>query len=91
MQRLGTRALAGRHQFFDVEVGRDRDGLVGLADMRGVAVDVGVDGDRPDTQTAQGPGHAARDRHRYLLLTSERNDQDFARFDGPNMRRLCSR
>jgi glycosyltransferase involved in cell wall biosynthesis/2-polyprenyl-3-methyl-5-hydroxy-6-metoxy-1,4-benzoquinol methylase len=34
-------------------------------------------------------GFAARRRHRYLLLTSERNHEEFARYERPHMRRHC--
>jgi glycosyltransferase involved in cell wall biosynthesis/2-polyprenyl-3-methyl-5-hydroxy-6-metoxy-1,4-benzoquinol methylase len=34
-------------------------------------------------------GFATRARHRYLLLTSERNHEEFARYERPHMRRLC--
>jgi glycosyltransferase involved in cell wall biosynthesis/2-polyprenyl-3-methyl-5-hydroxy-6-metoxy-1,4-benzoquinol methylase len=34
-------------------------------------------------------GFSTRQRHRYLLLTSERNHEDFARYEQPGMRRLC--
>ena len=67
MDRLGAGLLRGLDDLGDVEValGRhrraDQEGLVGLAHVRGVAVDLRVDGDRADPHLLQGAGDADRD------------------------------
>ena len=67
MDRLGVRLLRGGDDLLDVEValgrhrGADQEGLVGLAHMRRVTVDLRVDGDRPDAHLLQGPGNPDRD------------------------------
>jgi hypothetical protein len=43
------------------EVALDPDGLVGLADVAGARVGVGVDGDRPDAEVGEGPAHSDGD------------------------------
>ena len=67
VDRLGAGLLRRLDDLLDVEValGRDRradqEGLVGLAHVRGVAVDLRVDGDRADPHLLQRAGDADRD------------------------------
>ena len=67
MDRLGSGLLRGLDDLLDVEValgrdrGADQEGLVGLAHVRRVAVDLRIDGDRADPHLLQGPGDADRD------------------------------
>ena len=67
MDRLGARLLGRLDDLGDVQValGRhrraDQEGLVGLAHVRGVAVDLRVDGDRADAHLLQRAGDADRD------------------------------
>ena len=67
MDRLGTGLPGGLDDLGDVEValgrhrGPDQEGLVGLAHVGRVAVDLRVDGDRADAHLPQGPRHADRD------------------------------
>jgi hypothetical protein len=63
VDRLRPRLLGGIDDLGDVQValgghrGADQEGLVGLANVRGVAVDLRVDGDRGDPHLFQGPGN----------------------------------
>ena len=67
VDRLGPRLLGRVDDLDDVQValggGRraDQEGLVGLAHVRGVAVDLRVDGDRSDAHLLQRAGDANRD------------------------------
>ena len=59
VDRLGARLLGGLDDLLDVQValgrdrGADQEGLVGLAHVRRIAVDLGVDGDRADAHLLQ--------------------------------------
>ena len=67
MDRLGARLLRRLDDLGDVQVAlrrhrrADQEGLVGLAHVRGVAVDLRVDGDRADAHLLQRAGDADRD------------------------------
>ncbi len=67
VDRLGAGLLRRLDDLGDVEValrghrGADQERLVGLADVRGVAVDLRVDGDRADPHLLQRAGDADRD------------------------------
>ena len=67
MDRLGPGLLGGLDDLRDVQIalGRnrraDQEGLVGLAHMRSVPIDLGVDGDGADPHLLQGPGDADGD------------------------------
>ena len=67
MDRLGAGLLGGLDDLLDVQValGRhrraDQEGLVGLAHVRRVAVDLRVDGDRADAHLLQRAGDPDRD------------------------------
>ena len=67
VDRFGTGLLGGVDDLEDVQValgrhrGADQEGLVGLAHVRRVAVDLRVDGDRADTHLLERAGDADRD------------------------------
>ena len=67
MDRLAARVLRCRDQFADVEIGlrgrsgTEQDGGVGIADMRGEAIRLGVDRDGPKTFVMARADHAHRD------------------------------
>ncbi len=75
VNRLGARLLRRLDDLGDVEVafrrhgGPDQERLVGLADVRGVAVDLRVDGDRADPHLLQ----RARDADRDLAAVCDQN------------------
>ena len=75
VNRLGARLLRRLDDLGDVEVafrrhgGADQERLVGLADVRGVAVDLRVDGDRADPHLLQ----RARDADRDLAAVCDQN------------------
>ena len=67
MHGLGAGLLAGLDDLVDQQVGlgggrrADVDGLVGHLDVQGVAIGVGIDGDRLDAHLARGLDDAAGD------------------------------
>ena len=67
MDRLAARVLRCRDQFADVEIGlrgrsgTEQDGGVGIADVRGEAIRLGVDCDGPETFLVARADHAHRD------------------------------
>ena len=58
---VGPGGHRGRDDLVDVEVGGDRDRVVGGAHVGGVGVEVGEDRDGADAQAGGGPHHAAGD------------------------------
>src|SRR5206468_8483701 len=61
MDRLGCSAAGGVEDRLLVQVTLERVGLVGVGDVRGAPVRVGVDRDRPDPELAQGTEDADSD------------------------------
>ena len=67
MDGLGARGLCGGEHLRRVQIGfacrgrADQDGLIGLPDMQGLRIGLGIDGDGPDAHATGGAEHAAGD------------------------------